>query len=67
MDLFASPRTKRTLAVLGAFLCAGAAQAADVQLYGVLDTGFLYTHDRLENQGGRFEDEYQGSASADRS
>ena len=64
MDLFSNFKTKQSLAVIGAFLCAGAAQAADVQLYGVLDTGFLYTHDRLENQGGRFQDEYQGTASA---
>ncbi len=32
---------KKTLAVLGAF--AGTAAAADVSLYGVVDTGFAYT------------------------
>lgn len=33
-----------TLAALGAF--AGAAMAADVTVYGVIDTGFAYTHDK---------------------
>ena len=35
-------KTLAAVAVLGAF--AGSALAADVQLYGVVDTGFLYAH-----------------------
>ncbi len=35
-------KTLAAVAVLGAF--AGSALAADVQLYGIVDTGFLYTH-----------------------
>lgn len=34
-------KTLAALAVLGAF--AGSAAAADVQLYGVVDEGFIYT------------------------
>lgn len=38
-------KTLAALAVLGAF--AGSAVAADVQLYGVVDEGFIYTTPRL--------------------
>lgn len=38
-------KTLAALAVLGAF--AGSAMAADVTLYGALDTGFEYKHTKL--------------------
>ena len=42
-------KTLAAVAVLGAF--AGSALAADVQLYGVVDTGFLYTHTDTDKAG----------------
>lgn len=53
-------KTLAALAVLGAF--AGSAAAADVQLYGVVDEGLIYTNtkvtdeksvDKLELKSGR--------------
>ena len=38
-------KTLAALAVLGAF--AGTAAAAEVNLYGVVDTGFAYTYDKV--------------------
>lgn len=38
-------KTLAALAVLGAF--AGSAAAADVQLYGVVDEGFIYTNTKV--------------------
>ena len=43
-------KTLAAVAVLGAF--AGSALAADVQLYGIVDTGFLYTHTDTDNKAG---------------
>ena len=42
-------KTLAAVAVLGAF--AGSALAADVQLYGIVDTGFLYTHTDTDKAG----------------
>lgn len=42
-------KTLAAVAVLGAF--AGSALAADVQLYGIVDTGFLYSHTDTDNAG----------------
>ena len=42
-------KTLAAVAVLGAF--AGSALAADVQLYGVVDTGFLYAHTDTDKAG----------------
>lgn len=42
-------KTLAAVAVLGAF--AGSALAADVQLYGIVDTGFLYTHTDTDEAG----------------
>ena len=42
-------KTLAAVAVLGAF--AGSALAADVQLYGVVDTGFLYAHTDTDRAG----------------
>lgn len=42
-------KTLAALAVLGAF--AGTAVAADVTLYGDVDTGFKYTHEKVEASG----------------
>ena len=42
---FKMKKTLAALAVLGAF--AGSAMAADVTLYGALDTGFEYKHTKL--------------------
>ena len=42
-------KTLAAVAVLGAF--AGSALAADVQLYGVVDTGFLYAHTDTDHAG----------------
>ncbi len=42
-------KTLAAVAVLGAF--AGSALAADVQLYGIVDTGFLYTHSDTDKAG----------------
>ena len=42
-------KTLTAVAVLGAF--AGSALAADVQLYGVVDTGFLYAHTNTDQAG----------------
>lgn len=41
-------KTLAALAVLGAF--AGSAAAADVQLYGVVDEGFIYTNTKVTDQ-----------------
>lgn len=41
-------KTLAALAVLGAF--AGSAVAADVQLYGVVDEGFIYTNTKVTDQ-----------------
>lgn len=40
-------KTLAALAVLGAF--AGSAAAADVQLYGVVDEGLIYTNTKVTN------------------
>ena len=40
-------KTLAALAVLGAF--AGTAAAADVTLYGDIDTGFAFTHEKVES------------------
>ena len=42
-------KTLAAVAVLGAF--AGSALAADVQLYGIVDTGFLYAHTDTDKAG----------------
>lgn len=42
-------KTLAAVAVLGAF--AGSALAADVQLYGIVDTGFLYAHGDTDQAG----------------
>lgn len=42
-------KTLAAVAVLGAF--AGSALAADVQLYGIVDTGFLYSHTDTDKAG----------------
>lgn len=42
-------KTLAAVAVLGAFV--GSALAADVQLYGIVDTGFLYTHTDTDKAG----------------
>ena len=42
-------KTLAAVAVLGAF--AGSALAADVQLYGIVDTGFLYSHTDTDQAG----------------
>lgn len=41
-------KTLAALAVLGAF--AGSAAAADVQLYGVVDEGFIYTNTKVTDE-----------------
>lgn len=43
-------KTLAALAVLGAF--AGTAAAADVTLYGDIDTGFAFTHEKVESMWG---------------
>ena len=47
-------KTLAALAVLGAF--AGSAVAADVTLYGAVDTGFKYTHEKVQDFDGTSED-----------
>ena len=47
-------KTLAALAVLGAF--AGSAVAADVTLYGAVDTGFKYTHEKVQDFVGTSED-----------
>ena len=48
---FKMKKTLAALAVLGAF--AGSAMAADVTLYGALDTGFEYFHHKTTDFDGR--------------
>ena len=48
-------KTLAALAVLGAF--AGSAAAADVTLYGLVDYGFLYNYDKLQDFTGASESE----------
>ena len=60
-------KTLAAVAVLGAF--AGSALAADVQLYGVVDTGFLYAHTDTDKAGATGSDSFQmksGMASGSR-
>ena len=45
---FKMKKTLAALAVLGAF--AGSAAAADVQLYGVVDEGFIYTNTKVTDE-----------------
>lgn len=42
-------KTLAAAAVLGAF--AGSAMAADVEIYGVIDTGLVYTHSKVDAEG----------------
>ena len=57
---FKMKKTLAALAVLGAF--AGSAAAADVQLYGVVDEGFIYTNTKVTDE--KSDNQFQlGSAS----
>lgn len=50
-------KTLAALAVLGAF--AGSAVAADVQLYGVVDEGFIYTNTNTKVTDQKSDNQFQ--------